>query len=384
MSSVPPEPPANPQTSPAPAQQATAASDAAASPPAPGPAPVAASGYLYIGSGDWGTATGAVSVYRFDSSSGGFSFVSKHDAGGLLSFLDTDSDHRLLYAADEGAQQLRSFQIDPSSGSLQPLATTSTIAGPVYVSVSSDDRFILAAQFNSGRTEVFALDDQGQFGERTANVDSGGESHSVVLTPDERYALVPGRASDRIAVFAFNREDGSLTPHGHVALPQGAGCRHVDFHPDGKTLYLVNEFANDVVRFSYDAEPGRFEQLQSISTLPEGFRGKSSAADIHVHPNGRFVYASNRPEEADGSIVVYAVGPEGALSVVEHESTLGRVPRNFEITPDGQFLIVGNQESKSVVTFRIDPQSGQLDQVFDATLDVKPFFVGYLGELASP
>lgn len=343
------------------------------------PSMPATSGYIYIGSGDWGTATGAVSVYRFSGDSGALSFSSKLSAGGLLSFLGTSSDRQLLYAADEEQKQLRSFRINPADGSLQPVATTETLAGPVYVSVSSNDRFILAAQFNSGRTEAFALDEQGHFARRTANVDSGGESHAVVLTPDERFALVPGRASDRIAVFAFNRE-GSLEPHGHVALPQGAGCRHVDFHPDGKTLYLVNEFSNDVVRFSYDAEHGRFEQLQSIPTLPTGFEGKSSAADIHVHPGGRFVYASNRPAEADGSIVVYGIGPDGALSVIEHESTLGRVPRNFEITPDGHFLIVGNQESKSVVTFRIDPQSGQLEKVFDQTLDVKPFFVGFLSD----
>ncbi len=346
----------------------------------PPPNTNAASGYIYIGSGDWGSTTGAVSVYRFSGDNGALSLASSLSAGGLLSFLGTSGDRRILYAADEGEAQLRSFRINPADGSLQPIATTKTLAGPVYVSISSDDRFILAAQFNSGRTEAFGLDEQGRFTQRTANVESGGESHAVVLTPDERFALVPGRASDRIAVFTFNKESGALEPHGHVALPQGAGCRHVDFHPDGKTLYLINEFSNDVVRFSYDAERGSFEQLQSIPTLPAGFEGKSSAADIHVHPSGRFVYASNRPAEADGSIVVYGVGPDGALSVIEHESTLGRVPRNFEITPDGHFLIVGNQESKSVVTFRIDPQSGRLEKVFDQTLDVKPFFVGYLSD----
>lgn len=341
------------------------------------------SGYVYIGSGDWGTATGAVGVYRFNGEEGSLSLSSQVSAGGLLSFLATTSDRQLLYAADEGQRQLRSFRINPADASLQPIATTQTIAGPVYVTLSSDERFILAAQFNSGRTEAFALDGNGQFTRQTANVDSGGESHAVVLTPDERFALVPGRASDRITVFAFNRDDGSLEPHGHVALPQGAGCRHLDFHPDGKTLYLINEFSNDVVRFSYDAARGSFTQLQSISTLPAGFEGKSSAADIHVHPNGRFVYASNRPAEADGSIVVYSIAADGALTLVEHESTLGRVPRNFEITPDGHFLIVGNQESKSVVTFRIDPQSGELDKVFDQTLDVKPFFVGYVPDAAA-
>lgn len=332
---------------------------------------------VYVGSGDWGAATGAVSVFVYDVMSGALSRTSRIDAGGLLSFLAADSQHRYLYAADEEQKKLRSFAINADDGSLTEVATVDTIAGAVYVSIPKNDRFILAAQFNSGKTESFELDGKGGFGKRTAEVSSGKESHGVFLSPDERFAFVPGRASDQVQGFAFDATAGTLAPQAAAHLPKGAGSRHLDFHPNGKFAYLVNEFANTIVAFTYDQATGALSEVQTISTEPDA-GVQSSAADIHVHPNGKFLYATNRPVGADGSIVAYAIADDGKLTLLEKESTHGRVPRNFHIVADGTRLIVGNQESKSVQSFVIDEALGTLTPQALTALDVKPFFVADL------
>lgn len=331
---------------------------------------------LYVGSGDWGTATGAVSVFNFDINDGTLTRVSHVEAGGLLSFLATDSGSSVLYAADEGQNKLRSFAIDADTGSLSPLATADTIQGMVYVNVTSNDKYILGAEFNSGKTEVFGLDGKGGFSAQVSVVDSGGESHGVFLAPDERFALVPGRASDQVQVFTFDANAGALARHGAVQLPKGAGCRHLDFHPNGNFVYLINEFANTIVAFTYDSQAGTLTELQTISTQPD--TAKSSAADIHVHPSGKFLYGTNRPAGANGSIVAYSIGDDGKLTFLQKESTEGQVPRNFELIDDGKRIVVGNQESKSLVSFAVDPDSGRLTRQGVTPVEVKPFFVGAL------
>jgi 6-phosphogluconolactonase len=332
---------------------------------------------LYVGSGDWGTDTGAITVYAYNPNTGSLAKQSRVEAGGLLSFLATDSQRRVLYAADEGHAKLRSFSIDTESGSLAPVATTDMIAGPVYVNVPSNDRFILAAEFNSGRTEVFPLDGAGGFGKRTANADSGKESHGVFLSPNEQFAFVSSRASNQLRSFKFDNEKGTLTANATTSLPKGVGCRHLDFHPNGKFLYLINEFANTIVAFSYNETTAKLTEIQTISTNPDT-EGTSSAADIHVHPSGKFLYATNRPAEANGSIVVYNVGEDGKLTFVQKESTEGRVPRNFDLLSDATRLVVGNQESKSIISFVIDPEAGTLTKQAVTEVDVKPFFVNDL------
>lgn len=353
---------------------ADAATNADAAAPAPGPVALER---IYVGSGDWGTATGAVTVYDYNASTGSLAQSSRVEAGGLLSFLAADSKRQFLYAADEGQQKLRSFAIDPSNGSLTAVSTTDMVAGPVYVNLSRNDAFVLAAEFNSGKTEVFPLDGNGGFGKRSAVVDSGKESHGVFLSLDDRFAFVPGRGSDQVRGYEFNAEKGTLKPQTATKLPKGSGCRHFDFHPSGQFAYLINEFANTIVAFTYDANAGKLSELQSITTSPdEGVT--STAGDIHVHPNGNFLFATNRAAGVNGSLVTYAIGADGKLTFVQKESTEGQVPRNFHLVADGTRILVGNQESKSIASFIVDPNTGALTKQAVTDVDVKPFFVSNL------
>lgn len=377
-----PAPPAETQAattaSAAPTTAATPSESAAqAAPVAPVATPAAPLVHIYVGSGDWGTATGAVSVFNYDPTTGKLAQTSRVDAGGLLSFLAADSQRHFLYAADEEQKKLRSFAINAADGSLTPVATTDMLAGPVYVKLPHNDAFVLAAEFNSGKTEVFPLDGKGGFGKRTALADSGKESHGVFLSADEHFAFVPGRGSDQVRSFQFAADKGTLKPLAPTKLPKGAGCRHLDFHTNGQFAYLINEFANAIVAFGYDQKTGKLTELQTISTSPDA-DVKSSAADIHVHPSGKFLYATNRPAGTNGSIVVYSIGEDGKLTFVQKESTDGQVPRNFHILGDGTRILVGNQESKSVSSFVVDQATGTLTKQAVNPVDIKPFFVSHL------
>ena len=331
---------------------------------------------ILVGSGFWGTETGMVSVFTFDPQTGLLEKQSSIAAGGLLSFLTVDSTRSYLYAADEGHGLLRSFKIDPTSGDLSPISKTKTDSGPVYLAIDKDNSSLLAAQFNSGKTQRFPLHADGTFGNVSSTLETGGESHASYVTPDGKYLLVPSRATDKVSVFQLT--PGAVTHSGEVQLPRGSGCRHVDFHPNGETMYLVNEFANSLVTYRYNAENGTFAAQETVTTLPQGFSGESSAADVHVHPSGRFVYVSNRPANEDGTVAAYSISKDGTLELLEHESTQGRTPRSFGILPGGTHLIVGNQDSNSISSYKIDKNTGELTLLRTNEVNVRPFFVGAL------
>jgi 6-phosphogluconolactonase len=188
----------------------------------------------------------------------------------------------------------------------------------------------------------------------------GPHAHSVSLDEANRFAFVPDLGLDRIMVYQFDPERGGLTSHEvpWIAVKPGAGPRHVAFHPGGTFAYLINELDSTVATLSYDGRQGRLEELQTISTLPEDFRGESTCSDVQVSPSGSFVYGSNRGHD---SIVIFRIDQRtGKLTCVGHESTQGRTPRGFGVDPTGRFLLAANQDSDTIVTFRIDLHTGKL------------------------
>jgi 6-phosphogluconolactonase len=152
-----------------------------------------------------------------------------------------------------------------------------------------------------------------------------------------------------------------------AAIAPGSGPRHLAFRPDGKFVYALNEMLSGVVAFRYDAGRGTLAELQTLSTLPEGFSGESSGAEIAMHPGGKFLYASNRGHD---SIAIFRVDPaKGTLTSVDRVSTQGKTPRSFAIDPSGRFLVAANQSSGTLVIFRIDQQTGGLTPT-DTTVQV--------------
>jgi 6-phosphogluconolactonase len=182
--------------------------------------------------------------------------------------------------------------------------------------------------------------------------------HATVFSPDNKYLFVPDLGIDQIVTYSFNHKEGTLSPKKkHVKVADGSGPRHLEFHPSGKWAYLVQELSGTVTVFSYDK--GSLIEQQVISLLPADFTGAATSADIHISPNGRFLYASNR--NPTNSIAIFSINPaDGKLALVGQQSTMGKTPRNFSFDPTGKLLLVANQDSNDIVIFSVNQETGLL------------------------
>jgi 6-phosphogluconolactonase len=255
--------------------------------------------------------------------------------------------------------------------------------------MDASQRFVLVANYKGASVAVIAIKPDGSLGEITANIKHTGRSvdtvrqtqpyaHSIKLDPTNRFALVADLGLDKLFVYRFNSETGSLDPNDppFVAVSPGSGPRHIAFHPNGKFVYLINEMACTIITFGWDSATGKLTELQTSSTLPSDFKGKNACAEIEVYPNGKFLYASNRGHE---SLAVFAIdSTTGKISLLEHIPTQGHSPRNFTFDPTNKWLIVTNHNSDNAVVFKVDEKSGHLTPVGKPVPIVYPFCVRFL------
>jgi len=296
------------------------------------------------------------------------------------SFVAVHPNERFLYAVgeidDAGAGKgggVTAFAIN-QDGSLKQLNQQSSGgAGPCHLVVDATGKNVLVANYGGGSVACLPIRDDGTLGEATSFIQHEGASvnpqrqekphaHSVNLDPANRFAIVADLGLDKLLVYKFDPLAGKLTPNDppYVELPAGGGPRHFAFHPNGKWAFANNEMTSTVSALAYDAKHGAFTVLGTLSTLPEGYaESKSnSTAETRVHPNGKFLYVSNRGHD---SIAIFSIDPQtGRLKPLGHEATRGKTPRNFNLDPTGKYLIAANQDSDNVVVFRVDSNTGQL------------------------
>lgn len=342
---------------------------------------------MYVGTYTRGASKG-IYAYHFDSSMGKTTPIGLVAETENPSFLAIHPNRRFLYAANEismyqgqPAGSVSAFAIDPATHALKLLNRVSSRgSGPCHVAVDKTGKWLFVANYNSGSVAAFPIHEDGSLGEASAffqhagssvnkERQSGPHAHVVALSPDNRFVLVADLGLDRIFSYRIDPSKGGLTPNNppFVKIDPGSGPRHIAFRPDAKFVYSLSEMLSTVTTFRYDASRGSLKELQTLSTLPKGFSGTSTTAEIVVHPNGRFVYTSNR---GDDSIAIFRIDPShGTLTFVDRTPTQGKTPRNFAIDPSGTFLLAANQDSGSIVTFRIDPGTGRLTPTGD-TLEV--------------
>jgi len=291
------------------------------------------------------------------------------------SFLAVHPNQRFLYAVNEldrDAGGVSAFSIDRGSGRLTLLNRVSSRGGsPCHVSIDASGKWLFVANYGGGSVAAFRILDDGKLAESSwffqgsgSSVNkqrqSGPHAHAVVVSPDNRYLLTADLGLDRLFRYRLDPSGKGVVPDemGTTPIAAGSGPRHLAFRPDGKFVYVLNEMFSNVVALRYDAAAGTLAELQTVSALPAGFNGESSGAEIAVHPNGRFLYASNRGHD---SIAVFRIDPaNGTLTASGHTLTQGKTPRGFAIDPSGRFLMAGNQNSGTIVVFRIDGQTGAL------------------------
>jgi 6-phosphogluconolactonase len=318
-------------------------------------------------------------AYRFDESSGSMNLCSITPAGPNPSYLTFDPSHRFLYAVNElkkyqGAQtgSVSAFSIDSESGSLSFLNRQPTHGtDPCNLVVDKTGKFVLVANFMSGSVCVLPIMKDGSLGDPTdvlqhngSSIDpirqAGPHAHGVTMDESGRIVFIPDLGLDKVMVYRFDPSNGILKPNDSpsIDIPAGAGPREFVMHPRGEYAYLINELNSTVMAFRYQKGYTCFERIQTISTLPQDFKGTSACGELQISPSGEYLYGANRGHD---SIVTYAVNQtNGMLSYVGCTSTQGKTPRHFIVDPNGKFLLVVNQDSDNMVTFRIEPTTGEL------------------------
>lgn len=334
---------------------------------------------LYVGTYTQDTKSKGIYVYSFDPATGKVADMGVAAETVNPSFVATDPGEKYLFAVNElqtyqgpNSGGVSAFAIDHTTGKLTFLnEVPSRGADPCYILVDKAGKHVLVANYTGGSIAVFPIGSDGKLGEATAFVQhtghgtdpkrqEGPHAHSIDVSPDQRFAFVDDLGLNELLVYKYDASKGTLTPNDppFATLDPGVGPRHFALAPSGKFAYVVAEMGSSVTAFSIDLKAGALKKLQTISTLPKDYKGENDDAEIHIHPNGKFVYASNR---GHNTIAVFAIDPaKGTLTQVEDVPTQGEIPRSFELDPTGTFLFAENQNSNNIVIFRIDGKTGRL------------------------
>jgi 6-phosphogluconolactonase len=339
-------------------------------------AAVASKYFVYVGTYT-GHGSQGIYVCDFDSSSGRLGSPRLAAATAQPSFLAITKSRRFLYAVNEfdqfngqAAGAVSAFSVDSATGKLKLLNQVSSRgAGPAFITLDRSEHFVLIANYDQGSVAVFRLLPNGKIGESTAYVvhkgssvnpkrQEGPHAHAIAMSPDNRFAIVADLGLDQLLVYPFDASVGTLGQARVIKTDPGAGPRHLVFAGSGRFLYVIDELSSTISVYSYSHE-GAIVPIERVSSLPSGFNGTNTAAEIVLHPSGRFLYASNRGD--DNSIAVFGVDPEvGSLTLIEHVPSRGKTPRSIAVDPLGDWLLAANQDSNTVVTFRINKDSGRL------------------------
>ncbi|MCW3075100.1 MAG: hypothetical protein JWP69_2169 [Flaviaesturariibacter sp.] len=326
-----------------------------------------------------GTYTGGRShgiyVYYFNTKSGEATLIDYANTSNP-SFLAVSAAGNHVYAVNEngGAAggSVTAFSFDKINGRLQQLnSRPSGGEHPCYIALDKTGRWAAVGNYSSGTVTVLPVREDGSLGEAATTIQHRGSGtnkdrqgsphvHAAVFSPDNAYLLVTDLGTDKVFSYSFNARTGNLLPtdgQSFVKLADGSGPRHLSFHPNRKWVYLVQELSGTVTQFDY--KKGGLVQKSKVNILPSDYRGTATAADIHVSPNGKFLYASNR--NSSNTLAIFRINREdGSLQLIGHKLSGGRAPRNFNFDPGGHFLLVANQDTNAITVFRMDHKTGLL------------------------
>lgn len=328
--------------------------------------------YLLVGTYTTGKSEG-IYVYHFDSKTGDFDSVSMIKTSNP-SYLAVSPNEKFVYAANENAKdgnggEVSAFTFNKTDGKLSFINKQfSRGDDPCYVSVDKTDNWIATANYTSGTLSILPITRNGGLDTATSVIQHTGYSvnterqtsphvHCTIFSADNKSLYATDLGTDKVMIYSFDAKSGGLTESGSILTEPGAGPRHFTFHPNNKYAYLIEELTGTIS--AYRSVNGDFELVQNISALPMDYMGSVGSADIHVSPDGKFLYGSNRGES--NTIAIFKINPKtGWLTLVGHQSTLGKTPRNFNFDPSGNFLLAANQNSDEIVVFKVDKKTGLL------------------------
>ena len=327
--------------------------------------------HLLIGTYTSGKSEG-IYVYKFNTNTGGFEAESIAKNVKNPSYLVISPDEKFVYSAGEidknGA--VYAFSFDKKSGNLTQLSTQSSNGNyPCFVEIDKTGKWVFAGNYGAGNLTVLPVEANGGLGKPIQTIQHEGKSinasrqegphvHSVNIAPNNVDVFVPDLGLDKIMTYSLDAKTGKLVAGNppFTKMQDGSGPRHFTIHPNGKFAYVIQEISGEITVFDY--KKGSLTPIQTISTKPTGFTGDFNSADIHISPDGKFLYGSNRVHD---SLVIYSIDSKtGKLIYVDHQSVMGKKPRNFMIDPTGRFVLVANQDSDNITIFKRDALKGTL------------------------
>ena len=324
--------------------------------------------------GTSGNETKGIYTSTFDNETGALSKATVAAEIGSPGFLAMDADKKFLYAVGElDGACVAAYKIG-KNGKLTFLNSMDTGDGrSAHVAVHPSNKMIITAQYGGGSVSAYSLKSDGSIGKRTQVIKHKGGSgvvpsrqnaphpHWTGYSPDGRFAFVPDLGLDKIMIYQVDADNATLSAHGHAQGIPGGGPRHMRFSVDGKYIYLLNELTLSVTTFAYNAGAGTTQTKTTTPALSEEAKSRqefNSSAEILVHPNGKFIYSSNR---GDDTVTLYWANPiSGHLTAKDVENVRGAFPRNINMDPSGKWLLAGGQHSNTVNVFSIDRKSGEL------------------------
>lgn len=333
--------------------------------------------YLFIGTYTSGKSEG-IYVWRFNSASGTAQPVSIAKGVENPTYLTVAPGGKSLYAANENGGvkpgEVSAFSFDAASGQLQLLnKQPSGGDGPCYVTVDAANKWLLVGNYSGGSLAALPIRPDGSLAPSVQVIQHNGKGvleqqekahvHATVISPDQQFVFVPDLGIDKLMIYRFLGEGKQpLSPAKvpYAVLNPGSGPRHFTFHPSKPYAYVIEELSGMVSAYQYDN--GKLNFLQRIMCHPPDYKGSTNigSADIHVSPDGKFLYASNRGES--NTLGIFSVDPEnGKLTALGFPSTEGTTPRNFIIDPSGKWLLVANQKTSNIVIFKRNLGTGMLE-----------------------
>jgi 6-phosphogluconolactonase len=351
--------------------------------------------YLFVGTYTSGTSKG-IYVYHFNAKTGTAEWVSNTDHADNPSFLAVAPDGRHLYAVNEvnqnGSGLVTAYTFDPTKGTLGFLnQQQSGSQDPCHISITKDGKWVVVANYSGGSLASFPIEPNGVLTSFTQQIVHDGSSintqrqekahvHSVFFSPDEKFLLTPDLGMDKVNIYQFDTYLKSPLHNAaqkFISSEPGSGPRHLEFSPNGKFVYIIEELSGTVSVHSYSNGSTKF--VQRIATHPADFNGQPGSADIHISQDGRFLYASNRGKE--NNIAIFRVDQnKGTLSSIGYEPTKGEAPRNFSIDPTGNYLLVANQLTSTIEIFKRDKNSGLLKHTGNSIQIPNPVCLKFLAK----
>ncbi|WP_317125893.1 lactonase family protein [Chryseobacterium sp. G0240] len=334
--------------------------------------------YVFFGSFNRDKNTEGIYVYRLDTLKGKLSKVTSFT--GILnpSFLTLSPNGKYVFACTESKTKnggsVSSFEFNPEKKTLRLISSQKSGGeNPVYVSAHNNGKWLIVGNYTEGSTSVYPVLENGkiepyvqnfQFSE--GSVDPGRQErahiHATVFSPDYKYVFLPDLGADKIRAYQFESDEAEPLKAAEVPFtqaPVGSGPRHFTFHPNGKFAYCIEEMGGTVSAYAYG--DGRLTSIQRTNTHSDKLKDDFESSDIHISPDGRFLYASNRGVE--NNIAIFAIQNDGTLKTAGYQPTGGKHPRVFAIDSTGKFVITTNAQSGTATVFRRNPETGLLKRI---------------------